>query len=82
MRSAWKAVAPDLVILDDRTRLDQGVGDITTVIDAHLGRELVRVIRDDPGEIELRVERHELESIHSKSARELTRVIGLRVAGS
>ena len=29
---------PDLVIVDDRTRLDEGLGDVTDVIDAHLGR--------------------------------------------
>ena len=69
---------PDLVIIDDRTRLDQGLGDITAVIDTHLGREPVYVIRDDPREIELLAERYELEPMDGLDARSLTRVIGLR----
>ena len=73
---------PDLVIIDDRTRLDQGLGDFTTVIDAHLGREPVYVIRDDPTEIELLGERYELEHIDGVDARSLTRVVGLRIPGS
>jgi hypothetical protein len=32
---------PDLVIIDDRTRLDEGPGDVTTVIDTQLGKEPV-----------------------------------------
>jgi hypothetical protein len=69
---------PDLVIIDDRTRLDLGLGDITAVIDAHLGREPVYVIRDDPKEIELLAERYELEPLDGVDARSLTRVIRLR----
>ena len=42
---------PDLVIVDDRTRLDEGLGDITDVIDAHLGTSPVYVIRDDATEV-------------------------------
>ena len=73
---------PDLVIIDDRTRLDQGLGDITEVIDAHLGRAPVYVIRDDPDEIQLLAERYELEPIDGLDARSLTRVIGFRITGS
>ena len=73
---------PDLVIVDDRTRLDEGLGDITDVIDAHLGRDPVYVIRDDAGEIEMLATRYELELIDGPDARSLTRVIGLRGAGS
>ena len=42
---------PDLAIVDDRTRLDEGLGDITDVIDANLGTHPVYVIRDDSDEI-------------------------------
>ena len=73
---------PDLVIVDDRTRLDEGLGDITDVIDAHLGRDPVYVIRDDAGEIEMLATRYELELIDGPDARSLTRVIGLRGVGS
>ena len=73
---------PDLAIIDARTRLDQGLGDFTTLIDEHLGREPVYVIRDDPDEIELLAERYELEPIDGLDARSLTRVIGFREPGS
>jgi hypothetical protein len=39
---------PDITIADDRTRLDEHLGDIPDVIDAHLGREPVYVVvRED-----------------------------------
>jgi hypothetical protein len=73
---------PDLVIIDDRTRLDEGLGEITDVIDAHLGRDPVYLIRDDASEIAMLAERYDLELIDGPDARSLTRVIGLRNAGS
>lgn len=69
---------PDLVIIDDRMRLDEGLGDISDVIDAHLGRNPVYVIRDDASEIEMLAERYDLELIDGPDARSLTRVIGFR----
>ena len=42
---------PDIFIVDDRTRLDQGLGGLTDVIDANLGRRPVYVMRQDPGEV-------------------------------
>ena len=73
---------PDLVIIDDRTRLDEGLGDITDVIDAHLGRTPVYVIRDDPSEATRLEARYELEPIGGPDARWLTRVLGSREPGS
>ena len=73
---------PDLVIIDDRTRLDEGMGDITDVIDAHLGRTPVYVIRDDPGEVATLAERYELVPIDGFDAHSLTEVIGRRETGS
>jgi hypothetical protein len=73
---------PDVVIIDDRTRLDEGLGDITDVIDAHLGRQPVFVIRDDPAEIVMLAERYVLEPIDGVDARSLTRVVARRGAGS
>jgi hypothetical protein len=35
---------PDITIADDRSRLDEHLGDIRDVIDAHLGREPVYVV--------------------------------------
>lgn len=39
---------PDIRIVDDRTRLDEDLGDIDDVIDANLGRRPVIVIQVDP----------------------------------
>jgi hypothetical protein len=73
---------PDLVIIDDRTRIDEGLGDITDVIDAHLGRTPVYVIRDDPLEVAMLAERYQLAPIDGLDAHSLTEVIGRRETGS
>ena len=39
---------PDVAIVDDRTRLDENLGDVTDVIDANLGKRPVYVIRLRP----------------------------------
>ena len=39
---------PDIRIADDRTRLDEHLGEIADVIDANLGRRPVIVIQVDP----------------------------------
>lgn len=54
---------PDVEIVDDRTRLDRELGEVADVIDAHLGRRPVYVIRVGDDEIaELRT-RYELEEL-------------------
>jgi hypothetical protein len=73
---------PDLLIVDDRTRLDEGLGDITDVIDAQLGQSPVYVIRDDASEVQMLAERYDLQLIDGPDARSLTRVIGRRAASS
>ena len=73
---------PDLVIIDDRTRLDEGLGDITDVIDVHLGRHPVYVIRDDPLEVALLADRYELIPIDGRDAHSLTQVVGRRSSSS
>jgi hypothetical protein len=73
---------PDLVIIDDRTRLDEALGDITDVIDAHLGRTPIYVIRDDPAEVALLADRYELTPIDGPDAHSLTEVVGRREPGS
>jgi hypothetical protein len=73
---------PDVGIIDDRTRLDENLGDITDVIDTHLGRNPVYVIRDDQREIELLAGRYDLEFIDGVDARSLTRVLGARGSSS
>ncbi len=39
---------PDITVVDDRTRLDRNLGDITDVIDANLGKRPVIAIQGDP----------------------------------
>ncbi len=69
---------PDLAIVDDRTRLDEGLGSLTDVIDANLGKRPVYVIRVDPREVALLAERYQLEYIDGQDATQLTRVISRR----
>ena len=73
---------PDLTIVDDRTRLDEGLGDITAVIDANLGRRPVYVIRVDPDEVAMLAGRYLLEPIDGVDANDLTRVVARREPGS
>ena len=65
---------PDIRIVDDRTRLDEDLGDIYDVIDANLPSRPVYVIRDDPLEIQALAERYELLPILGSTARQLMRV--------
>jgi hypothetical protein len=58
------------------------LGDITDVIDAHLGRTPVYVIRDDPLEVAMLAERYQLAPIDGLDAHSLTEVIGRRETGS
>ena len=73
---------PDLAIVDDRTRLDENLGDFTDVIDANLGKRPVYVIRNDPREVALLADRYELEYIDGVDAFKLTRVLGLKASAS
>ena len=65
---------PDITIVDDRTRLDEGLGDITDVIDANLGIRPVYVIRSDPDEVARLTARYQLEPIDGAVGFDLTRV--------
>jgi hypothetical protein len=73
---------PDVTVIDDRTRLDQDLGDIYDVIDANLDRRPVYVIRDDPREVRALDERYVLAPIDGPDARFLTRVVAPRTTGS
>ena len=69
---------PDLANVGERTRLDEGLGDICDVIDRNLGVRPAHTIRDDQGEIDELARRYGLESIDGRSAQSLTRVSGRR----
>lgn len=73
---------PDVAIVDDRTRLDDGLGDVTDVIDANLPERPVYVIRLEPAEIRTLEERYALEYLDGTDASGLTRVVGPREAGA
>lgn len=69
---------PDVAIIDDRTRLDEDLGDIYDVIDANLPTRPVYVIRADPREVRELGLRYRLDPIDGFDARMLTRVLGPR----
>ncbi len=73
---------PDLTIVDDRTRLDEGLGDIIDVIDANLATRPVYVIRSDPDEVARLVERYQLEPVDGAAGFDLTRVVARLGAAS
>jgi hypothetical protein len=54
---------PDIRIVDDRTRLDEHLGDIPAVIDANLGRRPVLVVQFDPTILAALAGRYELTSL-------------------
>ena len=51
---------PDIRIVDDRTRLDEDLGEIADVIDANLGRRPVFVIQIDPEVVASLASRYQL----------------------
>ena len=63
---------PDLTVIDDRTRLDQGLGDVTDVIDANLPTRPVYVIRVDPAELATLERRYVLEPVDGDRRPDLT----------
>ena len=66
--------------MDDRTRLDEGLGDLTDVIDKNLPTRPVYVLRLDPSEIALLDSRYVLERVDRGDPSGLSRVISLRGA--
>ena len=69
---------PDISIIDDRTRLDQNLGDIYDVIDRNLPTRPVYVIRVEPSEIAGIAERYETQPIGALDPSMLSRVIRRR----
>ena len=66
---------PDIRIIDDRTRLDESLGEITHVIDAYLPSRPVYVIRIEPIEIAQLEQRYSLVYLDGFSATGLTQVL-------
>lgn len=70
----------DIAVVDDRTRLDDNLGDVSDVIDANLGRRPVYVIRVDPLEVRLLAERYHLEPVFTTFPAGVQRVTGRSAA--
>ncbi len=73
---------PDVAIIDDRTRLDEDLGDIYDVIDSNLPARPVYVIRADPREVAELERRYVLDHLAGVDARTLTRVVATREGGA
>jgi len=54
---------PDITIIDDRTRLDEGLGDVTDVIEANLDTRPVYLIRLTDAEVQDLRSRYRIESV-------------------
>lgn len=68
---------PDISIIDDRTRLDQNLGEITDVIDANLGKHPVVVIQTDPDILATIGGRYRLTQLDVPGPQPVYRVDGL-----
>ena len=68
-------------IIDDRTRLDEELGSLVDVIDRHLGRRPVYVIRVEPAEWRLLEEEYVIEHIDMPMPDSLSRIVSRREAG-
>jgi Protein of unknown function (DUF2723) len=73
---------PDITIVDDRTRLDEGLGELNDVIDANLGIRPVYVIRSDPDEVAELSARYRLEPLDGQVGFSLTLVASRLESGS
>jgi Protein O-mannosyl-transferase TMEM260-like len=69
---------PDIRVLDDRTLLDQGLGDVFSVIDANLGRHTVYAIRIDGSEIARMERRYDITVITLPDGPALMRIDGIK----
>ncbi len=71
----------DILVADDRTRLDLNLGEVTDVIDANLGTRPVFVIRFDTEELDLLAARYTLTPLRSPLAFNVLRVTERATAG-
>ncbi|MBF6604645.1 MAG: DUF2723 domain-containing protein [Chloroflexi bacterium] len=71
---------PDITIIDDRTRLDENLGDVPTVIDSYLGRRPVYIIRL-PAETAMLGRRYQLAMLPDPPRSGLAEVVGRRSTG-
>ncbi len=72
---------PDVRIVDDRTLLDEGLGSVSDVIRAELGRRPVYIVREATDIPQLQ-EGFVLETVHSIAGQPVYRVVSAREPGS
>jgi len=72
---------PDITVVDDRTRLDRDLGDITDVIDANLGRRPLIVIQVDPAVLATLAARYRLVPLDVPGDQPVLRVEALPPMG-
>jgi hypothetical protein len=65
---------PDIAVIDDRTRLDEHLGELTDVIDANLATRPVYVLRFAPSDLEPLRLRYDLTPLASSLATNVVRV--------
>ena len=71
---------PDITIIDDRTRLDQDLGDVSNVIDKYLGQRPVYLIRE-PAETDVLGLTYRLVPLPDVTGSGLTQVVGRQPVG-
>ncbi len=69
---------PDIRVVDDRTIVDQDLGDVFSVIDANIGRHTVYAIRIDSAEIARTVRRYDITVIPVPGGPALMRIDGIK----
>ena len=80
MPSGSRASRPDIVIVDDRTRLDENLGSIEDVIDANLGTRPVYLLRETLAAIPDLAEKYDIEYLDPEDPGLLIHVIGRSAA--
>ena len=71
---------PDIVIVDDRTRLDQDLGSVEDVIDANLGHRPVYVLRETDAQTQALAAEYEIEDVMPAGQSSLIRILGRKAA--
>lgn len=72
---------PDILIVDDRNRLDQNLGELSDVIARFIGTRPVYLIRNGDSELGALVGRYDVQPVGAPTATNLLRVTPLGAAG-
>ena len=75
---ATNVTSPDVWIVDDRTRLDEHLGDVTDVIDAELGKRPVYLVRLTGDDLATMFRNYNVQPIDMPTEQVVYRVLGKR----